>query len=151
MTFPETQTTRSSRRRTGFIALVFGGFFIVGGVVFSQTPTNLLFGIGLGLLAIFGAVHALASKPVLSLDDAGIRIGGWLLPSSNMDLKWTDLAGASLATLVMKNSVRKRVLWLTDKKGRLRIIEEPNFENFPQIVDYLQEKLAGTGLNLEIV
>jgi len=100
-------------------------------------PSYRLAAIGIGGLIVLGAIHGLASKPVLTLNDSGIQINGYIIPTSNLDLKWDDVSRARVET----NPVQ-RLLWITSKEGKAKLIEERRYEDFQKIVDFCQTKLT---------
>jgi hypothetical protein len=104
-------------------------------------------GIGMGGMFLLGAIHALVSKPVLTLNDAGVQVNGWLIPQSNVDLKWGDVSSARVTT----DAAQIKVLWLTDKAGKVKGIEATRFEAFQEIMDFSQKKLTEKGIELEFV
>jgi len=150
MNFQETPKTKKSRIRTGWIILPIGLLFIWLGITMSSEggyigPIYRLAAFGIGGLIVLGAVHGLASKPVLTLNDSGIQIIGYIIPTSNLDLKWDDVSSSRIET----NAVQ-RLLWLTNKAGKARLIEENRYEGFQEIVDFSKNKLADKGIVLEI-
>ena len=150
MDYQETTQSKKKRIRTGWIILPIGLALLWVGITLTDDPyfgsTYRLAGIGLGGLIVLGAIHGLFSKPVLTLDESGIRIRGYLIPTSNMDLKWAEISSSR----VTKSAANRRFLWLTKSDGKFKLIEETRYEDFQGIVDFTQKKLAERGIVLSL-
>ena len=94
-----------------------------------------------------GAIHGFGSKPLIALNEDGIQIKGWLMPSSNADIKWEEVASARVTT----DAAQNKVIWLTDKTGKVKLIESVRYEGFGETGAFIQKKLAEKGIEIAAV
>jgi hypothetical protein len=142
MIYHETPEALSKRKKIGWIASPIGLLFLIMAFSLENDPyfgsTFRLMGIGTGGLILTAGLHGILSNPVLWTGDNSIKISGWMLPQSNFDLNWGDITKASLTT----SAPGTRTLFLWDKAGKPRVIEEQRFEGFEPVLEHVEKNLA---------
>lgn len=149
MSHRETPIALSKRKKAGWIFTLLGALVLF----FSCSLTNdryfgstfILMGVGSGGFMLIMGLHGLISNPELSVNEYRIEVRGWMLPASNFDIEWSGITKASLNA----NVPNARSLFLWDKAGKPRLIEEQRFDGFDSILEFVKEKLKERNIELE--
>lgn len=149
MTFRETPNALGKRKRAGWIFTVLGAFFLILSLTMTKDryfgSTFILMGIGSGGFMLIMGLHGLISNPQMSINEYRVEVTGWMIPQSNFDLEWGNITKASLSA----NAPDARVLFLWDKTGKLRLIEEQRFDGFNSTLEFVRKKLAEKEMEVE--
>ena len=149
MIYHETPDALSKRKRIGWIASPIGLLILIFELTTTNDPyfgwTFHLMGLGVGGIMLVAGLHGILSNPVLWTGDNSIKISGWMLPQSNFDVGWGEITKASLST----SAPGTRVLFLWDKTGKPRLIEEQRFEGFESVLEHVKKNLAERKIVIE--
>lgn len=149
MTYHETPSALSKRKKAGWIFTILGALVLFFGCSTTNDPyfgsTFKLMGIGTGGFMLVMGLHGLISNPELSVNEYRIEVKGWMLPMSNYDLEWSNIAKAQLNSTIPN----ARMLFLWDKTGKLRQIEEQRFDGFNSTMEFVVKKLQEKGMEVE--
>jgi len=147
----ESQTGLGKRKKAAWIFTPIGALFLILTLSIGNDPifgsTFRLMGLGVAGFMLVGGLHGLLSKPVLTRDEQGLHMTGWLLPQSNFELPWGQLQKARLMTGIQGMDV----LWLWDAGNKMRVLEEWRWESFDKLLEHVKGNLSERKLELETV
>lgn len=150
-TFVETQKARSNRMKVAIIAIVLTLPFAVCGIwltTSSEGDTSLVFsglgGLALAVVTLTAGLHGLLSKPLLTINDDGLRVTGYIFPSSNWSVSWQGINHAKIG-----GAAPMQVIWLESTGQPTRIVENSRYERFDEVVKIVDEKLSQLGIHIE--
>lgn len=143
-THPETTAGRAKRTKAGTAFLIASlPILACGGWLLFTSEGNFGFcssgagGLALGALALIWGLHGLTSKPLLRVDENGIAVSGYLIPSSNFLLPWGQIANARLF-----GEGEAALLQLTAQNQKSHAIERYRYEGFEELLAEVEARLG---------